>query len=160
MSIETHISDSLTGEHVAIKDVYLPEALNRFSLNCLTTVGPFDFIAQFKAVQRSSAGTSVVAEAPLNGGLIITDLVLTADRVNGATTTLTLTDGTNSVNIFGPAVLTDAPITFSANFGGRVRGWRDARLDLITTGAVSCAVTVGYVKTPTALNYAAWDELR
>jgi len=57
-------------------------------------------------------------------------------------------------------VVTDAPVYLHMPFRGRVRGWRDARVDVVVTNAVIGSVMAVYVKVPSGLPFAEWDELR
>ena len=115
----------------------------------------------FKAETRTSAGTTIVAEPSEDGSIILTDIIVTADRVNGASVTVQFTDGTNTIVIFEVDV-TDAPVAIGLPLNGRWQGWRNARLELVTVGAVTSTLSVGYYKIPSTrtLDYSTWDALR
>lgn len=114
---------------------------------------------RFKSSTRSSAGTTTVTSPDQGGSIILTDLIISTDKVNGATITVQFTDGTNTVSIFD-GVATDAPINLALSFGGRWQGWRDARIDMVTAGALNATVAIGYYKYKDSLVYAEWDSLR
>lgn len=113
----------------------------------------------FKTANRTSAGTTAVATPLPGGSIILTDLIVTTDKVNGATLTLQFTDGTNAV-IISRSILTDAPANFAIGFTGLWRGWKDGRLDMVTTGNVDATVTCGYYKSIESIDYATWDAQR
>lgn len=119
------------------------------------------FNGVFKSTTRSSAGTSTIAEPLPKSSILLTDLILTSDRVALATVTVRFTDGTNNVDIITAAV-NDAPVNLALSFGGRWQGWKDARVDLITVGNATATVACGYMKVEEAytLHFNDWDSRR
>jgi len=115
----------------------------------------------FKSASRSVAGTTTITAPDLNGSIVLTDLIVTSDRVNAATITLRFTDGANIVNIF-VADVTDAPCNVATSLVGQWKGWKDARLEVVTVAAVTTTVAVGYFKLPEeiSLDYSEWDAAR
>lgn len=99
----------------------------------------------FNAVSRSSAGTTTVAEPKTDGSILLTDLVISADRVSLASVSVLFNDGTNSVTIYSGDV-NDAPINVAIAFGGTWLGWKNAKLKLTSVGNVSVTVACGFVK--------------
>jgi hypothetical protein len=113
----------------------------------------------FTSGSRSSGGTTVLVSPKADGSLILTDLVLGTDKVNGATVTIQVTDGSQTEIVFATNV-TDAPANLAIGFAGRWQGWKDARVELVTTGTVDATVSLGYIKVPGGLPYQEWDSLR
>ena len=113
----------------------------------------------FTSATRTTAGTTVIAAPKDNGSLFLTDMVLGTDKVNGATVTVRYSDGTDSIIIFS-ADVTDAPAHLALGFAGRWQGWKNARVELVTTGTVTATVSLGYVKVPRGLDYRLWDSRR
>lgn len=116
----------------------------------------------FKSVYRGSAGTTTITEGDgEEDAIVLTDLIMTTDKVNAATATVRFTDGTNTVNLMA-AQVTDAPCNITIPFRGHWQGWRAARLELVTVGVVKCTVSCGYYKIPKdkALSYNDWDSRR
>jgi len=113
----------------------------------------------FKSATRASAGTTTITSPTANGSLLITDILISGEKANSATTEVRFTDGSNNVTLF----LTQQ-VDFAANLGvgfqGRVQGWKDARIDMITTGTQDVTVLVCYTKVPEGLPFAEWDALR
>ena len=135
-----------------------PSALGHDTLMSMTAS---QAMGQFKSAYRSTAGTTIIAAPPTDGAIVLTDLIISCDKVNAATITIQLTDGVNTVIIFlGTA--TDAPINISTSFAGRWRGWVDGRLEMVTVGTLKCTVAVGYFKvgSSVALSYTDWDAGR
>jgi hypothetical protein len=113
----------------------------------------------FKAVGRTSAGTTIITTPDGGGSIFITDLVLSASKAATSDVTIQFTDGSNTVIVFlGDSI--NAPINLAVGFVGRWQGWKDARLELVTTGNVIANVAVGYVKSPQGPGFAEWDALR
>ena len=113
----------------------------------------------FQSVTRSTAGTTTIV-SPIGGGSIaVTDVMLSATKVNAATVSLVFDDDTNSETLFTIA-LTNDPVTFPWTVKGRLQGWRDARLDLVTVNSTVTFVTVVYMLLPDSLIFSEWDALR
>lgn len=108
-----------------------------------------------KAVTRESAGTTIVA-TPLNAGsLQVTAFLLSCRKGASQTTTVRWSDGTNTEDLIIQEM--DVAITVPMNLADtRTRGWRDAHIDLITSGAADASLTLWYVKHVDAITYAEW----
>lgn len=121
-----------------------------------------DFVGsqgRFQSQTRTTAGTTTVL-TPIGGGsIILTDLLISGEKQAGSTVEVRFTDGTNNATIF-LASQVDAPPNFSHPFRGRFQGWKDARIDMITSGAGDATVTLGYVKAPEGIPFAEWNALR
>lgn len=115
----------------------------------------------FKAVSRASAGTTIVTQPNAGGSIVLVDLILTTDKVNGATVTIHFTDGTNTIVII-EAVVTDAPCNIATSFMGHWHGWKDARIEIVTVGTVKATVACGYFKVDInhTQEYAEWNAER
>ena len=115
----------------------------------------------FRAASRSTAGTTKIVEPNGNNAIVLTDIIISADRVNAATVTVQFNDGTRAVEIFS-AVTTDAPVAIAIPFQGNWAGWQSADLELVTVNAVTANVSVGYfeIDEDRALSYSEWDARR
>jgi len=125
----------------------------------LITENPFHAHGTFKATTRSTAGTETVVTPPDDGALVLTDLVISANKKNGGVITILFTDDVETITIF-EGYVTDAPINITLPFVGRWQGWRDARIDLTVAADTEVTVAVGYMKTSVGLPFAEWDALR
>lgn len=115
----------------------------------------------FKSATRAAAGSTTITEPELGGSIVLTDLIVTSDRVNAAIITIRFTDGVDNVNIF-VADVTDAPCNVATSFAGQWKGWKNARLELVTVGVVKTTVAAGYFKLPEeiSLGFSEWDAAR
>ena len=115
----------------------------------------------FKAATRTSAGTTEVVSPLPGNAIVLTDLVLTTDKVQGATVTISFTDGSNSVDIV-IGHCTDAPCNITIPFGGLWRGWQSAGIGMTTVNAVKATLAIGYFhcKAEDSLQYSEWNAKR
>lgn len=113
----------------------------------------------FASATRGSAGTTVIVQPSLNQEIVMTDLMLSAEKQAGSTVTIQWTDGANTVVIF-IADTVDAPVTLAIPFAGRWQGWKDARLELVTDTNGNVTVAVGYYKVETGITFAEWNGRR
>lgn len=159
MSIEVHIGDEISGDQAHIYDWFREQPTATEVGLGLSVISPKEVHGQFRAATRSSAGTTEVIACPEDGSIILTDLVLGTTRTNNATVTVRFSDGTNTVNIFSGNT-NDAPINIALSLGGRVRGWQNADLQLVTTGSVVANLTCVYYKSTNGLGFNNWDKKR
>jgi hypothetical protein len=125
----------------------------------LTTVTPQDLHSTFKSATRTTAGTTTVVTPPSNGSIIVNDVLISGEKQAGSTIEVRFTDGANNVTLF-LASQVDVPASFAHSFKGRVQGWKDARIEMVTVGTADATVTIVYSKVRDALPYAEWDALR
>jgi hypothetical protein len=113
----------------------------------------------FQSVTRTTAGTTAIT-TPLSGGCVqVTGFVLSVVKGAGQFTTLQFSDGSNTEDF--AIVDMDSAQVVSASFANtRVRGWEDAHVDIITSGAADATVVLYYFKLPTGQAYASWDAER
>ena len=125
----------------------------------LLTVSPRLVFGTFKAVTRTTAGTTEVTRPDPGGSIIITWIAVSGERQAGSDVTIQFTDGTNNVNLMVIDQV-DAPPNLTLAFSSRVQGWQDGRVDMITSGAGDATVAIGYIKIPKSMPFAEWDALR
>jgi len=114
----------------------------------------------FRTNDITTQTTTTVVTPDSGGSIIITDVIIGAKKVNNATLDLQFTDGVDTVLIYSPDINTD-PVNFSWSPQGRIQGWRNAQLDIVTaTANPDASVLVGFVKIPNGLLFAEWDSLR
>ena len=114
---------------------------------------------RFKSTTRIAAGTSTITSPTPDGAILLTDLIISTDRVAGSRLTVFFDDGTRTVHIFD-GYAADAPINLALGFHGAWTGWKDATLKMTTVAAIKATVAVGYIKIHKGLKYAEWDALR
>ncbi len=115
----------------------------------------------FKAVTRTDAGTSNITTPDAGGSLILTDLIISGESQATSTVEVRFTDDTNNITIV-LAGQAKTPVSIAIPFAGRIQGWKDARLDMITTGIADATVMAAYVKIrpDRTQEFAEWDKLR
>jgi len=117
---------------------------------------------QFKAATFTDAGTTALVTPPIGSGIVITDFIISIEKVTSGVLTVRFTDGTNNVDIL-VAQSTDAPVNLTFSPQGRWRGWEDARIDIIAAGNnVDGSASLGYyfISDVDVLPFAEWDALR
>lgn len=127
----------------------------------LITARHKELYGSFKSVTLSAAGTSTIVAPIGNNGIVLTDLVMTTDKVSGGVVTVQWTDDIRTIEIV-TAHVQDVPCNLAMPFQGNWAGWQGARLEVVVTNAVSTTVSCGYFKISedVALPYSTWDARR
>ena len=159
MPIKTYATDPETGRHLHVERLWTETHEVTGNEAIPVILSAWDAHGTFRATSRTSAGVETIVSPLDEGSLIITDIMVTSDRVNSGSITISFTDGTENIDIVS-ADTTDAPVTISMPIEGRFQGWKNARVDLTVVGNVTTTVVVGYVKMPEGLSYSQWDALR
>lgn len=114
----------------------------------------------FKAVTRTTQGTTIITEPVLGAAVVITGILVTARKSNLAVITMQLTDDVQTETLFSAELANEAfnvPITIPYGW----RGWVNARLELVLSVAdATVNVTTTYTKIPTGEDYTTWDAKR
>ncbi len=152
MTLKAILVDSATGKAVEIiKDI--------FGHLHLAVADWYPTKTRFKSVTRAAAGTSTITEPVKNGAILLTDIIVSTDRVANSRLTIFFDDGVRTIPIFD-GYANDAPINIASNFRGGWTGWKDAAFKMTTVAAITATVAVGYIKIPTGIEYEEWDALR
>ena len=116
---------------------------------------------KFKAKTLTAPGTVIVTEPDEGGCIVLTDLILTSDKTEGAEITVQYTDGSDTIPIM-VADMSDAPVNLAISLSGKWDGWRDARLELVIIGGINPTATLaaGYYKLSDSKLFDEWDALR
>ncbi len=104
--------------------------------------------------------TATLVSPEASGSLLVTDMIVSSRKKVGGIVTVQFTDGVNTVPIVDLAA--DDPIQIAHTFKGRVRGWKDAFVQVIISDAFNTTVYIGYLQLPpeVTLGFAAWDAER
>lgn len=116
----------------------------------------------FKSLTFTAAGTTALVTPPAGSAMVLTDFIVSAEKVAAGTVIFRFTDGTNEVDIMA-GITVDAPVNLAFSPRGRWRGWKDARVDIVTTGSnIDGTVSMGYyfIKGTEVLDFVEWDALR
>lgn len=137
------------------------EVIDAHGYGTLASANPSQLIGIFKSVTHAAAATTAIITPNGGGSIVVTDILISAEKKALGTLTLAFTDGTNTINIM-VVDLNDAPANFAAPVAGRFLGWKDARIDMTTNLDYDATVTIGYFKIVPAdsLSYTDWDALR
>ena len=99
---------------------------------------------QYKSITHTTAATTTVATPKKGQVMVITDIVVSGEKINGGIITIQWNDGTRQDGIKKYHV-TDGPVNLHIGYQGRNKGWKDAFLEFITSTANQDAtVEVGY----------------
>jgi len=111
----------------------------------------------WKAVSGTTAATTIVSAPTTGGNIHVLNITVSGEKKNTGTIELRFTDDTNTITLF-KAILTDAPVNVS--IAGNYRGWKDARLEVVTVVDFTYTVLCSYIKQSEGLNYSDWDSRR
>jgi len=159
MAVRSSLFDPNDGTALQIESFWQgPHKLNR-DARSLLVVEHYKSHGVFKTMEFTTAGTTSFVVPNSGGSLMLTDLIVTGDKVNNGSIEVRFTDDTTTDTVIKP-VVTDAPVAIAIAFSGRFQGWKDARIDVVITQNVKGSVVLGYIKAPKGLPYNEWDELR
>jgi len=113
----------------------------------------------WKVTNRATAGTTIITSPAGEGAIILTDIIVSTDKVANSSAKLQFADGavTEIIALFDSA---NAPVALAIGFVGQILGWKDARLELVTVSTVNATIMSGYIKIPDGLPFSEWDALR
>ena len=118
---------------------------------------------QFRTVANTGAETQIAVTPPKGTAIVITDVILGAEKAASGSVTVQFTDGSDTVIVFKISTVQN-PVSLHIPFAGRWRGWRDARIDVVTTGGNSDSdVSIGYyilAGVAGVLSFTDWDAQR
>jgi len=123
----------------------------------MAIISPGEVHGLWKAISGTAAATTTVTEPANGGNIYVKNIAVSGEKKNTGTIELRFTDGTNTITIF-KAILTDAPVNIA--IAGDYKGWKDARLEVVTVLDFTHTVLCSYIKQPNALAYADWDARR
>jgi len=129
----------------------------------LITEGLRGLECHWKTGINDASETTTIVESKYNQAMLLTDIVVTSSKkVNSSTVTLQFSDGTNT-EIMMVIDGAEAPVEFSLNFQGGIRGWKNADLQVVTNQAAMYVVTfIGYVhiSPESSKEYGVWNAER
>ena len=125
----------------------------------LVVMSPGQAHVHFKAATRTTAGTTIIVQPREGQSIWVSDILVSGEKQAGSSITVQFTDGVNTeVMVIVDQV--DAAPNFPANLNSYFRGWKDARIEIVTAGAGDGTVTIGYIHTQEALEFDVWDAER
>lgn len=125
----------------------------------LVVMSPAQAHGLFKAATLTTANTAIIVSPRPGLSLAVTDIIISGEKQAGSDVTVQFTDGADT-EIMVIANQVDAPPSLGGNMQSYFYGWKDARVEMVTSGAGDATVTIGYIHTKKALTFAEWDALR
>ena len=117
---------------------------------------------QFRHTANAGAETTIAVTPPSGTAIVITDIVLGAEKAASGSVTVQFVEGSDVVIVFKVSTVQN-PVSLHVPFAGRWRGWRDARIDVVTTGMNDDSdVSIGYyiISGEGVFSFSDWDALR
>ena len=117
---------------------------------------------QFRTVANTGAETQIAVTPPKGTAIVITDVILGAEKAASGSVTVQFTDGSDTVIVFKISTVQN-PVSLHIPFAGRWRGWQNARIDVVTAGGNSDSdVSIGYyiIRGEGVLSFTDWDAQR
>jgi len=125
----------------------------------LVTMTPAQAHGRFKAATLTSANTSIIVQPRPGLSILVTDIIVSGEKQASSDITVQFTDGSDTV-IMVVVDQVDSSPNLSMNLTSYFSGWKDARVEMVTSGAGDATVTIGYIHSKDALTFGEWDSLR
>ena len=118
---------------------------------------------KFKSVSHTTAATTAITTPKPGGAIVMTDILVSGEKISGGIITVQFNDGSNQVVITKNHV-TDGPVNMAHGFEGLSLGWKDAFIEMVTsTMNQDATVTIWYYFVRDAvrvLAFADWNTER
>ena len=125
----------------------------------LMSMSPSQAHSHFKTATLTTANTSIVIQPKPGLSIWISDIIISGEKQAGSDITVQFNDGTNAEIIVIINQVDSSP-NLSVNLNSYFRGWKDARVEMITSGAGDATVTVGYIHSVDSPTFSEWDSDR
>lgn len=113
----------------------------------------------FKTATLTSANTAIIVQPRPGLSLWVTDVLITGEKQAGSDCIVQFTDGSNT-EIIAQAFQVTVPPNLAGNLQTYFRGWKDARVEMVTSGAADAVVTIGYIHSLDSPSFSEWDQER
>ncbi len=113
----------------------------------------------FKTATLTAANTAIIIQPKPGLSIWVTDIIVSGEKQAASDITIQFYDGTNT-EIMVIIDQVDSSPNLSLNLSAYFRGWKDARVEMITSGAGDATVTVGYLHSVDAPSYPEWNAER
>ncbi len=118
---------------------------------------------KFKSVSHTTAATTTITSPPPGGAIVMTDMIVSGEKITAGVITIQFNDGSNQVPVTLSHV-TDGPVNLASSLQGLCLGWKDAFIEMITsTMNQDATVTIWYYfvrDEKRVLSFADWDAER
>ena len=113
---------------------------------------------KFKSVSHTTAATTTITKPKPGGAIVMTDIIVSGEKISGGIITVQFNDGSNQVVITKNHV-TDGPVNMAHGFEGLSLGWKDAFIEMITsTMNQDATVTIWYYFVRDAKRVLSFDD--
>ncbi len=113
----------------------------------------------FKAATLTSANTSIIVQPRPGLSVIVTDIIVSGEKQAASDITVQFTDGSDT-EIMVVIDQVDSSPNMPINLNSYFHGWKDARVEMITSGAGDATVTIGYIHSKSEKTYSEWNAER
>ena len=100
----------------------------------LVVYTPAQAHGHFKAATLTSANTAIIVQPRAGEAIWITDIIISGEKQTMSDITVQMTDGVDTV-IMVIVDQVDAAPNLAMNLSAYFKGWKDARVEMITSGA-------------------------
>lgn len=117
---------------------------------------------QYKSATHTTNTTTALATPKKGNAVVVTDITISGEKITGGKITLQWADGTDTA-VIEEILVADGIANLHIAYTGRNLGWKDARVDFITSvNNQDATVNVGYyfVRGVGVISFADWDALR
>ncbi len=118
---------------------------------------------KFKSVSHTTAATTTITKPPPGGAIVMTDMIVSGEKIASGTITIQFNDGSNQVPVTISHVNDDS-VNLASSLQGLCLGWKDAFIEMITnTMNQDATVTIWYYfvrDLSRVLEFGDWDTER
>ncbi len=125
----------------------------------ILTYTPSQAHGHFKSATLTAANTVVIVQPKASKSIWVTDIIVSGEKQASSDITVQFTDGTDT-EIMVVIDQVDSSPNLSINLNSYFRGWKDARVELVTSGAGDATVTIGYLHSKDDTGFDEWSAQR
>ena len=125
----------------------------------LIVMSPAEAHGHFQSATLTAANTSIVVQPKPGKSIWITDIIVSGEKQASSDITVQFTDGSDTEVIVVIDQVDSSP-NLAMNLKAYFRGWKDARVEMVTSGAGDATVTIGYIHSADAPAYDEWAAKR
>ncbi len=125
----------------------------------LIVMSPAQAHGHFKTATLTAANTVIVVQPKAGLSIWVTDILVSGEKQAGSAITIQFYDGTDTEVVVIIDQVDSSP-NLSMNLTSYFRGWKNARVEMITSGAGDATVTIGYIHSVDTPTYAEWNDER
>ena len=152
MGLGTYLKDRRTG-----KDLHT--ALSRLGHVALVIETSASIHSTFQSHTGTTASTTTLIAVSGQESIVVTDILVSAERKAASMFTLQFTDGAETEILFKPDNVNEN-VNLGLALAGGWQAWKGADFQIVTTGAFNFTVTIGFYKVIGGDDFSTWDMKR